>query len=228
MVVADAQADASKQAVAAFCNHFARLKAEHHTFRVLFYDERLHGLMEQTARKFFLELNILMQEHLLLGCAKLMDSARSRVRNLYRENFTIHNLYETINWSNDTKRELQSLVAEIEPFQKYLKPARNMLLAHYDKKMVMSGARLGEFPEGEDIHFLSIVEKICNLMHAECFGTIFGHIGVTIAGDVYDFRKMIGKAAAYDDLFKASTGEEKIRLFDLLRSKLSSALDEKH
>jgi hypothetical protein len=38
---------------------------------------------------------------------------------------------------------------------------------------------------------------------------------------------MIGKAAVYDDLFEASTGEETIRLFDLLRSKLS-IVDENH
>ncbi len=221
MVVVDAQTEAAKQAVAAFCNNFAKLKAKHHTFMVLFDDERLYGLMEQTAREFFLELHEIMLEHLLLEFAKLMDPAESRTKkDVYLENFTIHNLYETINWSNCTKRKLEKLVVRIESFRKYLKPARDKLLAHSDKETKMSGARLGEFPEEEGIQFIANVEEMCNLMHAECFGIIFDDIGVSIAGDVHDFIKMIGKAAAYDDLFEASIGEETIRLFDLLRLKL--------
>jgi hypothetical protein len=222
MVVADVQADKSKQEVAAFCNHFASLKAEHHTFRELFDDERLCGLMEQTAREFFLKLKKLMHEHLLLEFAKLMDPAKSRIKkDVNLENFTVHNLYETINWSKCTKRKLENLVVRIDSFREYLKPARNKILAHSDKETKMSGAQLGEFPEGEDSQFIANVEEICNLMYAECFGIIFGDIGVTIAGDVHDFMKMIGKAATYDELFKASTGEERVKLFELLRSKLS-------
>lgn len=129
-------------------------------------------------------------------------------------------MYENINWSKCTKRKLENLVVRIDSFREYLKPARNKILAHPDKETKMSRARLGEFPEEDGIQFIANVEEICNLMYAECFGTILGDIGVTIAGDVYDFRKMIVKAAAYDDLFKASTGEERRRLFDLLESKL--------
>ncbi len=84
MIVADVQADTSKQLVTVFCNHFARLKAQHHTFRVLFDNEKLRSLMEKTAREFFLELNILMQEHLLLECVKLTDPAQSRVKDACR------------------------------------------------------------------------------------------------------------------------------------------------
>ncbi len=218
MVVNNAQADASKQAVKIFCNCFAQLKAQHYTFTVLFSDKRIQDLMDVTAREFFVELNKIMHEHLLLEFVKLSDPAISRKKS---ENLTIHNLYETINWSNCTKRKLENLILRIESFRKYLKPARNKILAHPNKGTIMSGTRLGEFPEGEDIHFVSNIEEICNVMHTECFGIIFGDVGVTIAGDVHDFIKMIGKASAFDDLFNASTGEEKIRLFDLLRSKLS-------
>ncbi len=228
MVVVDAQTDISKETVRAFCNHFAKLKAQLYTFTVLFSDERLCCLMEQTAREFFTELNEIMQEHLLLEFAKLMDPAKSRIKkDVHLENFTIHNLYENINWSKCTKRKLENLVIRIDSFREYLKPARDKILAHPDKETKMSGARLGAFPEEEGIQFIANVEEICNLMHAECFGIIFGDIGVTIAGDVHDFIKMIGKAAVYDDLFEASTGEETIRLFDLLRSKLS-IVDENH
>ena len=222
MLIAEPQAKASQKTVLAFCNHFARLKAQHHTFKVLFDDVRLRALMENTAREFFFELNILMQEHLLLECMKLMDPAESRVKNEYRENFTIFNLDETINWSSETKQTLRDLLEEIKPFQAYLKPARNMMLAHYDKEMMMTDARLGAFPAGEDDKFMRILEKVCNLIHAECFGTIFGDIGVTVAGDVYDFRKMIAKASVYDDLFESSTGEKRVNLYDRLNLKLSS------
>ena len=153
---------------------------------------------------------------------KLMDPAESRVKNEYRENFTIFNLDETINWSSETKQTLRDLLEEIKPFQAYLKPARNMMLAHYDKEMMMTDARLGAFPAGEDDKFMRILEKVCNLIHAECFGTIFGDIGVTVAGDVYDFRKMIAKASVYDDLFESSTGEKRVNLYDRLNLKLSS------
>ena len=223
MTIAEPNTKESQQTVLKFCNHFARLKARHHTFKVLFDDVRVRSLMENTAREFFLELNILMQEHLLLECMKLMDPAESRVKKEYRENFTIYNLYETINWSSETKKTLRDLLEEIKPFQAYLKPARNMMLAHDDKEMVIADARLGAFPAGEDDKFMRILEKVCNLIHSECFGTIFGDIGVTVAGDVYDFRKMIAKACVYDDLLESSTGEQRMSLNNRLNLKLTSA-----
>jgi hypothetical protein len=65
--VVDPQADISKETVQAFCNHFAKLKAHHHTFMVLFSDKRLQNLMIQTAKEFFLELNEIMLEHFFLN-----------------------------------------------------------------------------------------------------------------------------------------------------------------
>ena len=71
-------------------------------------------------------------------------------------------------------KELESLRAITEDFRSYIKPARNKLLAHSDRTAVLSGEPLGGFPEGKGRDFFGALQKICNITHEACFGTIYG------------------------------------------------------
>ena len=71
-------------------------------------------------------------------------------------------------------KELKSLQDVTDDFRSYIEPARNKLLAHLDRTAVLSGKVLGGFPEGKDRTFFDALQKICNITHEACFGTICG------------------------------------------------------
>jgi hypothetical protein len=199
----------AKEIVGKFCAHVHWLVRVRHTFKVLFEDEQpsCRTLMEQTASSFFADLNRILQEYLLLECAKITDRATTRGE----ENFTVDRLVQEITWPEDTLRELKSLQNITEGFRSYIECARNKLLAHLDRAAVLSGTPLGEFPEGEDKRFFDALQKICNIAHEACFDTIYGDMStVTLGGgDVINLRKTLEFAVAFKEALSESSGQTK-------------------
>ena len=118
----------------------------------------------------------------------------------------------------DILKELKSLQAITEDFRNYIKPARNKLLAHSDRRAVLSGKPLGEFPEGKDRTFFDALQKICNITHEACFGTIYGDM-LTIplgGGDVISLRKTLECAVAFEEALSESSGQNKTWLYSCL------------
>jgi len=79
---------------------------------------------------------------------------------------------------------------------------------------VLSAKPLGEFPEGEDRTFFEALEKICNITHEACFGTIYGDMSpITVGGgDVISLRKTLEHAVAFRQVLLESSGQEKKHL----------------
>lgn len=196
-----------------FCDYFVGLKAIHHIGKELFSDDEGRKLMEQTAVSFFTDINDILVKYFILETAKITDPA---VTNKKFENFTIANLLETVDWPENVADDLARLNRVIKRFRKRIKKARDKLLAHYDKNTFMSGTVLGEFPEGDDEKFMQALEEMCNVLHKAAFGEIFGDIVVGMPGDVFDLKKALKKAIAFERLFEESKGEEKSRLFKYL------------
>ena len=215
--------ETAKEIVEKFCAHVHWLVRVRHTYKVLFEDEQpsCRTLMERTASSFFADLNRILQEYLLLECAKITDPAATR----NYENFTVPYLVENICWpkkqltslpddDKDILKELKSLQAITEDFRSYIQRARDKLLAHLDTAAVLSGTPLGEFPEGEDKRFFDALQKICNIVHEACFGTIYGDMStVTLGGgDVINLRKTLESAVAFKEALSESSGQEKTHL----------------
>jgi hypothetical protein len=93
-----------------------------------------------------------------------------------------------------------------------------------DKKTILSGKSLGDFPEGEDERFLITLEEICNITHQVCFNSIFGSLSLSMLGDVQDLKEALIKGLVFDRLFSESKGEEKAKLFNYLRSWLDNQI----
>ena len=89
----------AKKIVKRFCGHVHWLVRVRHTYRVLFEDKQpsCQTLMEKTASSFFADLNRILQEYLLLECAKITDPATTG----NHENFTVDCLVRNICWPND-------------------------------------------------------------------------------------------------------------------------------
>lgn len=203
--------EAAKEIVERFCGHIHWLVSIRHTFNVLFEDEQpsCQTLMEKTARSFFADLNRILQEYLLLECAKITDPAATR----NHENFTVDHLVQKIVWPDgDTLKELKKLQKTAEDFRRYIKPARDKLLAHLDRGAVLSRTALGGFPEGEDEKFFDALQRICNIACKACSGEIYGEMSPVKAGDVIDLRKTLEQALAFRDALSESSGQEKTRL----------------
>src|SRR5271157_4927327 len=151
--------ETAKEIVEKFCAHVHWLVRVRHIYKVLFEDEQpsCRTLMEQTASSFFADLNRILQEYLLLECAKITDPATTRDN----ENFTVDCLVQKIHWPKDILKELKSLRGITQDFRGDIKCARNKFLAHLDKEAVLSGEPLGAFPEGKDKTFLDALQKVC-------------------------------------------------------------------
>jgi hypothetical protein len=206
--------EATRALVKRFCGYVFRLKQVHYMSRELFYEESAQSLMERTAHAFFLDLNKILIDYFLLEVAKLTDPATSFGGKC--ENFTVANLIETVEWPPECLREIEKLNKTVQSFRKYIEPARNKLLAHYDKPTVASGDVLGAFPEGEEEKLLAALEQMCNELHRVAFGEIFGDMVPYHYGDVLDLRKALKRAIAFEKLFSDSKGDDLMRLCKLL------------
>jgi len=203
---------AAKKLVEKFCGQVVWLLNVRRIYAELFEDEQSEVLMEKTARSFFVDLGSIMHCYLLLECAKITDRAKTGDK----ENLTIDNLIESIEWPSDIRKELEALREKTMPFTNHILPARHKLCAHTDKKTVLEDRMLGEFPPGEDKEFLETLHRFCDIIHKACFGTIFGEISTAQAGHVSDLKGALEKTVAFDQLLSESSGQEAARLHSIL------------
>jgi hypothetical protein len=208
--------ETTRALVKRFCDNIFWLRQIHYIGSELFHDDGARSLMERTAHAFFLDLNKIVVEYFLLEVAKLTDPATSCGGK--RENFTVANLMESVEWPSDCLHEINRLNDTVLSFRKYIVPARNRLLAHYDTTTVVSGDGLGDFPEGEDTILLNVLEQMCNVFHKAAFGEIWGDIVPNHAGDVQELKKALKMAVAFKRLFSDSKGDDKMRLWKLLEN----------
>lgn len=224
--------ETAKEIVKRFCGHVHWLVRVRHTYRVLFEDKQpsCQTLMEKTASSFFADLNRILQEYLLLECAKITDPATTG----NHENLTVDCLVRNICWPDDKPilkkptslpdndknilDELKSLRADTEKFRGYIEAARNKLLAHSDRAAVLSGKPLGGFPEGKDRTFFGALQKICDITHEACFGMIYGYMSpITLGGgDVINLRKTLECAVAFKKALSEGSGQNRTWLYSCL------------
>ncbi len=223
--------ETAKEIVERFCGHVHWLVRVRYTFKVLFEDEQpsCQTLIKKTASSFFDDLNRILREYLLLECAKITD----RPTTYGDTNFTVDYLVQNICWPSDKAilekmaslpdghkdilQELKSLQRIAQGFREDIKLARDKLLAHLDMSAVLSSKLLGVFTEGKDKTFFCALEKLCNITHEACFGTIYGEmLPITGGGgDVINLRKALEDALAFREALSKSSGQEKTDLLHL-------------
>ena len=167
----------AKEIVESFCGHVHWLVRVRHTYRVLFEDKQpsCQTLMEKTASWFFADLNRILQEYLLLECAKITDPATTG----NHENFTVDCLVRNICWPNDKAilrkltslpdddknilKELESLRAITEEFRSYIGPARNKFLPTWTGQPFYPASLLVHSPRARTSNFLARYRKFARL-----------------------------------------------------------------
>ena len=191
--------ESTRTLVKRFSNYVFDLKLLYYSFCELFEDASTQPLMERTAQMFFNDLNNILANYFLLEVAKLTDPSTSKVgKDITRENFTLANLIETVEWPFDCLQQINELNKIVMLFRKHIKVARHRLLAHYDKETVILGTSLGGFLVGEDKKLLEALEQMCNLFHIAAFGEILGEMVPYHSGDVLDLKKALKRAIKVD------------------------------
>jgi hypothetical protein len=181
---------AAGEMVENFCNYFVELKAKLYIYEELFENDEAKLIMGKTAKSFFLDLNDVIVKFLLLEFAKTTDSEWSNTKDGRRENFTVENLINTIDWPYRVKARLDVLKIEAKFFHSLIEKARNKLLAHYDKESFLDDITLGNFTSEQGVKFIETLQEICDITHEVCFGSIVGDVVVSMSGDVQELKKV--------------------------------------
>jgi hypothetical protein len=201
-----------------FGDYVVWLFSVHDIYKVLFEDSQAKKIMVKTAVAFFSDFHRIIIQYIILVFAKISDSAFSNVDGKKCANFSVNNLIETIEWPPTTQKKLDELKQKVKRFRHYIIKTRNKFLAHNDKETFLNNkGTLGEFPLGEDVKFLKVLEEICDITYRECFNVPLGSISVGLPGDADDLKKALMEAVAFREL--SESGNKKIQ------SILFSALD---
>jgi|ERR1035437_2164840 hypothetical protein len=121
----------------------------------------LADIKSQSASNGLVRLSIVSQEHLLHEICKLHDPAvqQSQV------NLGIDYVVRFGGWDDATKRELLGLQTQLDALAAKLRKARNKILSHNDLETILEVARLGQFPDGEDVEYFKNLQKFVNIVH---------------------------------------------------------------
>ena len=117
--------ETAKRIVKRFCDHVHWLISVRYIYEVLFENERpsCRTLMEKTASSFFADLNKILQEYLLLECAKITDPATTG----NDTNFTVDYLVKNICWPSD-KAILEKLTSLSDDHKDLLQELKSLQL----------------------------------------------------------------------------------------------------
>lgn len=94
-----------------FCNYLVWLRAIHNIYKELYENDEAKHIMEKTAQSFFIDLNVILNNYLLLEFAKITDPETSIVKGKIEENFTVNNLIMRVDWP-------ENIMSKLEPLRK--------------------------------------------------------------------------------------------------------------
>ena len=120
-------------------------------------------------RHFFNRLEKILQEYWIHEVTKLHDPARQHGF----ENLSVENIFSSGDWGPEVKDKLATLKEKMNKFAHKLKPARNKLLSHKDKTIILSGETPGCLEEGEDVTYFHFLAEFANEVHEAVVGSAF-------------------------------------------------------
>ena len=99
----------------------------------------------------------------ILEISKLHDPpTQGKYKNLSIELFEKH-----VSWTKGEEIEVAKIIAELSPSAKKIKPARDKIIAHNDREIIVTEKDLDGFFEGEDDRYFEFLGKLCTLIWAK-------------------------------------------------------------
>lgn len=208
--------ESAKKFVKKFVDQVFELQQLIETYKKLFEDKEFVDLMAESASSVFGCFQVVLHKQLLLEISKITDPATVH-NNHKKENFTVANLVESIEWPKCEQEQLDFLEEETKKISDSNKVSRNKLLAHSDKQAVLENRPIDGFPEGEIEGFLKTLQSICDITHKVCFGEIVGEMWMGKQGDTISLKRTLRDARAFKQLLFESKGEELAKLISYLK-----------
>lgn len=106
----------------------------------------LNGTLVRNHAYLLNRLSAITPECTLQQIMKLHDPAQTGGR----DNLSISFVVEAGNWDSSTRDALDSMKRELDVFAECLRVARNRLLSHNDREVILAGVPIGGFPQGAD------------------------------------------------------------------------------
>jgi putative transcriptional regulator len=129
--------------VKAFASACVYARSVYMHYRAVFEEPSLgENPLKELSPYFFGDLGLMLREYIILQVCKLTDPA---VQGHGNENLTVKFLTANADFSNDPASavELQARAEKIEQFRSQLKPARDKIISHLDRKSIFDGKPLG-------------------------------------------------------------------------------------
>ena len=106
-------------------------------------------------------LTEISQPYIILEIAKLHDPARQGSNENLSINFFVN---QKEFWSEEEELIIKDIVSELDDFYKFIKEARNKILAHNDLSVYENNQPLGGFPQGEDKNYFRALGRLCSII----------------------------------------------------------------
>lgn len=132
-------------------------------------------------------LAIITQEYALQQIARLHDPWCQRDS----VNLTISYIVENGCWGND-KTRIDEIASKLNDLYETIKPARNKILSHNDRDVLLQDAALGSFTEGDDDRYFEDLQCLVNEVHQRWIGGPFPFNDLAKA-DALEFIDLLGR-----------------------------------
>lgn len=163
-----------------------------------------HQLLAESARQFFLDINVVLVEYILLQQCKITDPPYADKDNRV-PNVTADYLL-TFDWTDTTRASLVAANHRLQQFRCKVKKARNKLVAHADLRARLQNLPMGEFSQSEETDFWAALEEFVNAAHSEALGGPFSIYASMPDGDSLSLLHQLRDAIDYDDTIKQEDG----------------------
>jgi hypothetical protein len=200
----------TKREIELFCNFCQDAKFIYDEYRVLFESGEFRlKLLEEVAHNFFYDIQGVLIERVYLDVCKLTDPPRHRKD----DNLTVSYILELINEKDRQRLGLDDLSKKLHSFREPMKKARNKVIAHLDRKTVLSGGPVGAFVKGEDEIFWDNLQKFVDKIYGHCFNEACP-LDVTALNGAEALVDALKKAVHYDDCYDECLNNMPQRLTD--------------
>jgi hypothetical protein len=153
--------------------------------RTLFDDNpKFEAVKSGSHASFLKRLNVITQEYGLQQIAKLHDRGS--------QSLTVDYIVRSGKWDEPTRAKLDALAANLRVLADMIRPARDKVLAHSDRKAVLDGGVLGEFPPDADVEYFRSLQELVNVVHDATIGGEFP-FDDSPERDAEGFRKLLAE-----------------------------------
>lgn len=170
--------------------HCIWLRNCHNTFNTLFADEENAAVLQRTARAFFTDIHIILQEYFFLQVRRITDPAQTRGRS----NLTVAHINAGLAEFGVLTTEMEALAERLHRYRAITCEIGNRVVAHNDHETALHEGLVGEHDQGDLDDFLEALQAYTDVVGRSLnIGPLDYRVQAS-AGDVHDLVRALQRA----------------------------------